>query len=169
MRCACCSATHSRVMVDMLNSRCTHQQLSRASMPARMARTLFTRHTTTGRQAGSSTVHQHTVLCCCVVTQCWLSAAAAVNLGSGPVRIAHKQTKHAVHHRHHPPPPPHTHLSSWSGRPAWLSSGSCNTYTLPNPHHPHRRGSPPPTHTVTPPPPNVTCPAGQVVLPGCHW
>lgn len=40
MRCACCSATHSLVMVDMLNRRCTHQQLSRASMPARITRTL---------------------------------------------------------------------------------------------------------------------------------
>lgn len=40
MRCACCSAPHSRVMVDMLNSRCTHQQLLGASMPARITRTL---------------------------------------------------------------------------------------------------------------------------------
>lgn len=40
IRWACCSATHSRVMVAMLNRRCTHQQLSLASMPARIARTL---------------------------------------------------------------------------------------------------------------------------------
>jgi hypothetical protein len=55
MRCACCSATHSRVMVDMLNSRCTHQQLSRASMPARMARTL--QHHSTAAHSAQHTSH----------------------------------------------------------------------------------------------------------------
>jgi len=41
IRWACCSATHSRVRVEVLKRRWSHQQLLEDSRPARMARTLL--------------------------------------------------------------------------------------------------------------------------------